>query len=156
MLRNLALGYQSLGILYSNVVLGTSVVDVLTYYHHAGTVAAAAGDFARASELFTFAAAIPGETASAIRLACAKRAVLCELLNTGKQIQFPKDISQNVNRMVDKGMEAYIKLAKAFEAGQWAQARDVASAETALNMYDRVSRTTSPSAQPAGITGDHT
>lgn len=114
---------------------------MLTYYHHAGTVAAAAGDFARASDLFTFGAAIPGETPSAIRLACAKRAVLCELLSTGRQVQFPKDLSQNVNRLIDKGMEPYVKLAKAFEAHQWLQARDSVTSEGGVAMFDRVSWT---------------
>lgn len=118
---------------------GTSVIDVLTYYHHAGTVSAAAGNFARASELFTFGAAIPGETPSAIRMACAKRAVLCELLSTGRHVQFPKDMSGNVNRLIEKGMDPYIKLAKAFDSRHWSQACDAAESEVAVAMFEKVS-----------------
>lgn len=33
---------------------GTSYLDVLTYHHHAGLVAAANGDFALATQMFTF------------------------------------------------------------------------------------------------------
>ncbi|CAK9786525.1 hypothetical protein CC85DRAFT_283123 [Cutaneotrichosporon oleaginosum] len=136
-LRAIDLGYQSLSIIYSNVVAGTSVIDVLTYYHHAGTVAAAHGDFARASELFTFGASIPGETPSAIRIACAKRAILCELLSSGRPAPFPKDMAQATSRSIDKGMEPYKKLSKAFENREWDQASEAVSSNDAVAMFEK-------------------
>lgn len=57
--------------------------------------------------------------ASAIQLACVKRAILCELLHTGKWIHLPKDTSSAVNRMLEKTIKDYKDLAKAFEAQEW-------------------------------------
>lgn len=118
---------------------GTSILDVLTYYHHAGTVAAASGDYARASELFIFGAAVPGETPSAIRIACAKRALLCELLVTGRQAPFPRDVAQTMNRSIEKGMDPYRKLSMAFENRQWGQVTEVVSSDSSVAMFERVS-----------------
>lgn len=119
----------------------TNILDVLTYYHHAGTIAAASGDFARASELFIFGAAVPGETPSAIRIACAKRAILCELLSTGRQAPFPRDVSQTMSRSIEKGMDAYRKLATAFENRLWSQVTDIVSHDNVVGTFERVSST---------------
>ncbi|BEJ16487.1 hypothetical protein CspHIS471_0510920 [Cutaneotrichosporon sp. HIS471] len=136
-LRAIDVGYQTLSIHYSNVVAYTNVLDVLTYYHHAGTIAAASGDFARASELLIFGASIPGETPSAIRIACAKRAILCELLSTGRQAPFSRDISQTMNRSIEKGMDPYRKLSMAFEKRLWDQVTDAVSDDSAVATFAR-------------------
>ncbi len=119
----------------------TNILDVLTYYHHAGTVAVVSGDFARASELFIFGAAVPGETPSAIRIACAKRAILCELLSTGRQAPFPRDVAQTMSRSIEKGMDAYRKLATAFENRLWSQVTDIVSHDNVVGTFERVSST---------------
>ncbi|GMK54592.1 hypothetical protein CspeluHIS016_0111780 [Cutaneotrichosporon spelunceum] len=136
-LRAIDLGYQSLSIQYSNVIPYTNILDVLTYYHHAGTVAAASGDFARATELLIFGATIPGETPSAIRMACAKRAILCELLSTGLLAPFPRDLSQVMTRSIEKGMDPYKKLAAAFEKRLWDQVTDAVSNDNAVSTFAR-------------------
>ncbi|ORX36380.1 hypothetical protein BD324DRAFT_628622 [Kockovaella imperatae] len=95
-------------------------LDVLTYFHHAGLVFAALGDYARATERFVMALCIPTSAASAIQLACAKRAMLCELIVTGKTLRYPKYISSAVTRIIDRNAETYTQLAKAFENHEWA------------------------------------
>ena len=80
---------------------------------------------------------IPTQTASAIQLASAKRAILCELHVNGKvvfislnpilanvsffqHLRFPKYTSGAVNRVIERNAQEYTKLAKAFEARDWA------------------------------------
>ncbi|KAL1410223.1 hypothetical protein Q8F55_004228 [Vanrija albida] len=125
---NYDVGYQSIRRIYLSVHKDTPYLDVLTYHHHAGTVTATVGEFAQAAELFVFAAAMPTESVSAIQVACAKRAILCELLATGKNLHFPKYTSSAVNRMLDKSIPDYLKLAKAFDARDWKAVEEAAQA----------------------------
>lgn len=69
---------------------------------------------------------MPAYSLSAVQIACAKRAILCELLSTGKQLQFPKDSSSIVTRYLEKNISEYTTLAKAFSAKDWKVARDSA------------------------------
>jgi len=64
---------------------------------------------------------------SAIQVACAKRAILCELLSTGRQLQFPKDTGTAVQRFLEKGISEYTGLAKAFANQDWKSAREAAN-----------------------------
>ncbi|KNX49736.2 COP9 signalosome complex subunit 3 [Cryptococcus deuterogattii R265] len=95
-------------------------LDILTYYHHAGTVNMAMGDFRKAKEYYLTAVTAPTTTASAIQLACAKRALLCELIVTGKKILWPKYTPTPVTRIIEKYAVQYNELAKQFEAHNWA------------------------------------
>jgi COP9 signalosome complex subunit 3 len=76
---------------------------------------------------------VPTQTASAIQVAAAKRAILCELLVTGKvchlrsnvtiaddqRLHLPKATPQVVSRAVEKNHGVYFKIAKAFEEKDW-------------------------------------
>ncbi|KAK4684825.1 COP9 signalosome complex subunit 3, partial [Tremellales sp. Uapishka_1] len=94
-------------------------LDVLTFHHHAGLICAALKRFDRAQEFFKTAVSVPTQTASAIQIACAQRAVLCGLLHSGKNLTWPKYTSSIVTRALDKHLADYTKLAKAFENGDW-------------------------------------
>lgn len=77
---------------------------------------------------------MPTTSLSAIQIACAKRAILCELLSTGRLIQFPKDTSNVVNRYLDKGMTEYFTLAKVFANKDWKSARDAANVQAFMEV----------------------
>lgn len=80
---------------------------------------------------------MPARTASAIQVACARRAILCELLNTGRQVEWPKDMSGPMSRAMEKGFELYTKLATAFASGNWDAARQTATG--GRSVFQRVS-----------------
>ena len=83
------------------------------------------------------AVSTPTSAASAIQLAAAKRAILCELIISGtvcdpakrrrgfgphlspQYIKFPKYTSSTVTRIIDRNTQAYTQLAKAFEKQDW-------------------------------------
>jgi COP9 signalosome complex subunit 3 len=82
-------------------------MDIITYYHHAGLICAATGNYTKAVEMFTIvssynkikyqaelfqAVSIPTNVASATQLISAKRAILCELLVSGKVSNLVGDI----------------------------------------------------------------
>ncbi|KAL7419793.1 hypothetical protein Q5752_005709 [Cryptotrichosporon argae] len=95
-------------------------LDVLTYYHHAGLICMAEGERATpAVHFFTFAVAMPTTSTSAVQVACAKRAVLCEILHAGTHLKWPKWMPQHVVQSIDRGMAEYDELAKAFERRDW-------------------------------------
>ncbi|ODN80683.1 hypothetical protein L202_02857 [Cryptococcus amylolentus CBS 6039] len=102
-------------------------LDFLTYYHHAGTVAVALGDFKLAKRHFVMAVTLPTHTASAIQIACAKRAILCELITTGKKLSLPKYTPVAVSRVLDKSMVPYNELAKEYDGRNWKNARKAAA-----------------------------
>ncbi|WVR04038.1 hypothetical protein IAU60_001037 [Kwoniella sp. DSM 27419] len=102
-----------------------SYLDVLTYYHHAGLVSAALGEFSKAKQYFVTAVSLPTTTPSAIQLAAAKRAVLCEILDTGKRIVWPKYTSQTVTRAIEKNMGVYLDMARDYEGGNWVAVREM-------------------------------
>jgi COP9 signalosome complex subunit 3 len=73
---------------------------------------------------------VPTTHPSAIQLAAAKRAILCELLVSAKVshrndsadiqlIQFPRYTGSSVVRAIERGAAEYTKLAKMFEAQDW-------------------------------------
>lgn len=70
---------------------------------------------------------MPTVAPSAIQLACAKRAVLCEVLFSGKEHRLPRDVAGSVSRLLSKAMPDYAKLAKAFEAHSWDAVREAAT-----------------------------
>ncbi|WWD16746.1 hypothetical protein CI109_101177 [Kwoniella shandongensis] len=102
-------------------------LDVLTYYHHAGLISAALKEYGKAKGYFVTVVSLPTQTASAIQLAAAKRAILCELLDTGKRITFPKYTSSAVNRVVERNAGVYIDLAKDYEAQKWGAVREASN-----------------------------
>nr|ODN87266.1 hypothetical protein L203_03538 [Cryptococcus depauperatus CBS 7841] len=102
-------------------------LDVLTYYHHAGTVYSVLGDFVRAKENFLMAVSLPTRNASAIQVSCAKRAILCELINNGKRTVWPQFTSNSVLRAIDKHLANYNELAKQFEYHNWTETRRLLS-----------------------------
>ncbi|WWC59999.1 uncharacterized protein I303_102562 [Kwoniella dejecticola CBS 10117] len=106
---------------------GPTYLDILTYYHHAGLILSALKEYGQAAQNFATAVSLPTTTASAIQLACAKRAILCQLLDTGKRIHFPRYTASTVTRMIDKNAGAYIDLAKEYEACRWNVVRDIAA-----------------------------
>ncbi|OXC64496.1 hypothetical protein AYX13_06121 [Cryptococcus neoformans] len=113
-----------LDIIFLNVkTTAPTYLDILTYYHHAGAVTMAVGDFRKAKEYYLTAVTVPTTTASAIQLACAKRALLCELIVTGKKIVWPKYTPIPVTRIIEKYATSYNELAKEFEAHNWAAVR---------------------------------
>ncbi len=80
------------------------------------------------------AVSVPTQAASAVQLACAKRAILCELVVCGKAspplvqkldlpvlqlLHFPKYTHSSVTRAIERNAQEYTKLAKAFEARDW-------------------------------------
>lgn len=79
---------------------------------------------------------MPTSSLSAIQIQCAKRAILCELLSSGKQVQFPKDTSSIVTRWMDKNMQEYLNFAKSFAKGDWGAAQ--ASLETNTAVFGEV------------------
>ncbi|AAW45148.1 expressed protein [Cryptococcus deneoformans JEC21] len=120
--------HPSLGLVLDIIFLDVKTtaptyLDILTYYHHAGAVTMAVGDFCKAKEYYLTAVTVPTTTASAIQLACAKRALLCELIVTGKKIVWPKYTPTPVTRIIEKYATSYNELAKEFEAHNWANVR---------------------------------
>ncbi|WRT65462.1 uncharacterized protein IL334_002405 [Kwoniella shivajii] len=125
--RNFDASFFVLDQVFLNVKsLGSTYLEVLTYYHHAGLISAAVKDFERAKRYFVTAVSLPTTTTSAIQLACAKRAILCELLDTGKRIIFPRYTASTVNRAIEKNASIYIDLAKDYESNIWSGVRDIA------------------------------
>ncbi|CAD6585881.1 MAG: hypothetical protein TREMPRED_004269 [Tremellales sp. Tagirdzhanova-0007] len=110
-----------------------SYLDVITFHHHAGLICAATRDFGRATDFFCAAVTVPTQAASAVQLACVKRAILCELLVSGKLLHFPKYTSGAVNRIIERNAQAYTKLAKAFEAKDWAAVTALADGTAELH-----------------------
>ncbi|WVQ78684.1 hypothetical protein IAT38_000771 [Cryptococcus sp. DSM 104549] len=104
---------------------GLSYLDFLTYYHHAGTVSIALGDFAKAKEYFVAAITLPTTEPSAIQIACAKRAILCELIVNGKRVSWPKFTPPTVSRSIEKYAAVYIEVAKEYESQNWAAVRKI-------------------------------
>ncbi|WVQ73682.1 hypothetical protein IAR50_003262 [Cryptococcus sp. DSM 104548] len=102
-------------------------IDFLTYYHHAGTVAVALGDFKLAKRHFLMAVTLPTQCASGIQVACAKRAVLCELITTGKRLALPKYTPIAVTRVLEKSMMPYNELAKEYDGRNWKNVRKAAA-----------------------------
>ncbi|OCF58278.1 hypothetical protein L486_04309 [Kwoniella mangroviensis CBS 10435] len=105
---------------------GATYLDVLTYYHHAGLISAALKDYNKAKQYFVIAVSLPTTTTSAIQLASAKRAILCELLGTGKRISFPRYTASTVTRAIEKHAGAYNDLAREYEASRWDEVRGIA------------------------------
>ncbi|WWC87493.1 uncharacterized protein L201_002383 [Kwoniella dendrophila CBS 6074] len=106
---------------------GINYLDILTYHHHAGLVSAALKNYGKAKQYFLTVVSLPTATLSAIQLACAKRAILCELLETGKRISFPRYTASTVTRAIDKNASVYIDLAKGYESSNWSGVREIAS-----------------------------
>ncbi|OCF34614.1 hypothetical protein I316_03655 [Kwoniella heveanensis BCC8398] len=107
-------------------IASPTYLDVLTYFHHAGLICAALRDYGKAQQYFITAVSLPTAAASAIQLACAKRAILCQVLDTGKRVAFPKYTSHNVTRAVDKYAQVYVDLAKEYEAGKSKAVKEIA------------------------------
>ncbi|WVW79768.1 hypothetical protein I302_101738 [Kwoniella bestiolae CBS 10118] len=105
---------------------GATYLDVLTYYHHAGLISAALKDYNRAKQYFVIVVSLPTTTTSAIQLASAKRAILCDLLDTGKRISFPKYTASTVTRAIEKHAGVYNDLAIGYEASKWSDVRSIA------------------------------
>lgn len=80
---------------------------------------------------------MPTDAVSAIQVACAKRAILCELLATGKTLQLPKYTPSAVNRVLDKGIPDYHRLAKAFDAREWKSVEEAAQAQVFRQVRSR-------------------
>ncbi|WVQ94437.1 hypothetical protein IAU59_001516 [Kwoniella sp. CBS 9459] len=125
--RNIEAGKYVLDQAFLEVrIAAPTYLDVLTYFHHAGLICAALKDYAKAKQYFITAVSLPTSSASAVQLACAKRAILCQILDTGKRTAFPKYVSHNVTRAVDKHGQVYVDLAKEYEAGKWDAVRAIA------------------------------
>ncbi|WWC69003.1 uncharacterized protein I206_102939 [Kwoniella pini CBS 10737] len=116
---------------------GSTYLDILTYYHHAGLISSALHEYGKAKQYFISAVSLPTTTASAIQLASAKRAILCELLDTGKRISFPRYTASTVNRVIDKNAGVYIDLAKEYEGCRWNAVRDIAGKSEFANDCNR-------------------
>ncbi|WVF66829.1 hypothetical protein IAT40_001571 [Kwoniella sp. CBS 6097] len=124
--RNLEAGKYVLDQMFLEVrIAAPTYLDVLTYFHHAGLTCAALREYGKAKQYFITAVSLPTATASAIQLACAKRAILCQILDTGKRIAFPKYASHHVTRAIDKHAQVYVDLAKEYEAGKWNAVREI-------------------------------
>ncbi|KAK8861351.1 hypothetical protein IAR55_002170 [Kwoniella newhampshirensis] len=124
--KNLEAGKNVMDQMFLDVQSST-YLDVLTYYHHAGLISAALNDHGKAKGYFMTAVSLPTQTASAVQLACAKRAILCELLDSGKRITFPKYTSNAVNRVVERNAGVYIDLARNYEAQNWTAVKETAT-----------------------------
>lgn len=68
-----------------------------------------------------------------------KRAILCELLQTGKYVALPKDTSSAVTRMLEKTIKDYKDLAKAFEAHEWVDVQKIAQSKKTVFTQVRAS-----------------
>ncbi|RXK41439.1 hypothetical protein M231_01345 [Tremella mesenterica] len=99
-------------------------LDVISFYHHAGLICAARQEFSKAVGLFNVAVTIPTSAASAIQLVSAKRAMLCNLLSTGKKLHFPRYTSSAVTRLLERYAQAYEKISKSFDEEDWSGVLD--------------------------------
>lgn len=87
----------------------------------------------------------PSHGVSAIQQQCAKRAILCEMIVSGKVcpsslsnleeisdrqlLKFPRYTSQSVGRLIDKdkSIETYVKYAKLYEQRDWERVESMRS-----------------------------
>jgi COP9 signalosome complex subunit 3 len=60
-------------------------------------------------------------------VASAKRALLTELLSSGRHHQFPKDTTGIVSRYIDKGIPDYVDIARAYDNKDWKVVREVSN-----------------------------
>lgn len=100
--------------------------DVITFFHHAGLICAALGEYELAIEHFTTCVSVPTAAASAVQLAAAKRAYLCGLLHDGKLPNFPKYLSSALSRALEKHLTAYADLGKYYMSANWPKVYEVA------------------------------
>ena len=110
----------------------------LLYCLHGGSIRAALGDHARASEMFLQAVCAPASELSQIVTAAYKRFILSELASTGTAPQLPRFISPAVQRGLKAAAVEYMSLADAHSSKDVAKLHECAEEHAAVFEEDGV------------------
>lgn len=97
----------------------------LLYYYYGGMIYTALKNYERALYFFEVCVTIPAMAVSHIMLEAHKKYVLVSLILHGKVLNFPRYVSQVVNRYIKSLNQPYQELATAYSTNNWEEVNNV-------------------------------